>query len=115
LEEEEFKRVRTFIRENPGATIIETAEGTGVDEQKIFRFLREGRLISQGLQSSASLRCERCGQPVSEGRYCRSCKAELESELKESLSDISARQRASNRDRERMFIMEQKPNKKGNR
>ena len=44
-EEDEFKVVRLYP-ENPGATITETAEATGVAEQTILRFLRDGRLLS---------------------------------------------------------------------
>ena len=84
-EEEEFKVVRSFIREHSGATITETAEATGVDEQKILRFLREGRLISRGLQASSTLECERCGRVLSEGRYCRDCREELDREIKQTL------------------------------
>ena len=50
-EEEDFKLVRTYIRENPGATIIEVSEATEIDEQTILRFLKEGRLVSRGLSA----------------------------------------------------------------
>jgi flagellar operon protein (TIGR03826 family) len=113
-EEEEFKIVRSYVREHSGATITETAEATGVDEHKILGFLRDGRLISRGLQASVTLECERCGMSIPEGRYCRSCREELERELKQSLSRNSPRPEApeSTRDREKIHILDKRGNKK---
>lgn len=43
-DEKDFKIIKEYIDENPGANISEVAEGTGVDTKKIIEFLREGRL-----------------------------------------------------------------------
>lgn len=114
-EEEEFKLVRSYIREHPGATIMDTSEATEVDEQKILRFLRDGRLVSRGLQASVTLECERCGQTIGEGRYCRTCLTELDRELKETVSGSSPQREAPPRDRERIHIMDNKGYKKEGR
>lgn len=114
-EEEEFKVVRSFIREHSGATIIETAGATGVDEHKILRFLREGRLISQGLQASSTLECERCGRILFEGRYCRECREELDREIKQTLLKAPPRQEEEasikTRDREKIHILNNRESK----
>lgn len=106
-EEDEFKIVRTYIRENPGATITETAEATGVAEQTILRFLREGRLVSRGLQASSTLECERCGRKITEGRYCTSCQQELEREVRQTMASYTPRKETpvSTRDRDKIHIM----------
>lgn len=108
-EEEEFRVVRNYVRDHPGATVFDTAEATGVDEEKILRFLREGRLISRGLQSSAVFRCESCGKVVDPGvRYCRECVQKLDRELKKHIPEAPqpAPSRETTRERERMHIME---------
>ena len=113
-EEDEFKIVRTYIRENPGATITETAEATGVAEQTILRFLREGRLVSRGLQASSTLECERCGRKITEGRYCTSCQQELEREVRQTMSSYTPRREtpAPALDRDKIHILNGRINKK---
>ena len=71
-EEEEFKKVRDYLRENRGADINVVAEETGVGTKKILRYLREGRLeVSEGI--SNFLKCEKCGVSIKTGKYCKNC------------------------------------------
>lgn len=84
-EEDEFTLVRRWVRDHPGASIIETAEATGISQEKILRFLRDGRLISRGLKASSAFQCERCGILINEGRLCRECTFQLEGELRRTL------------------------------
>lgn len=109
-EEEEFRVVRTYVREHPGATIIETSEETGVDEETILIFLREGRLISRGLKASADIRCERCGVVIEDGHYCRACLAELDGQFKRTLDSSRTSQSAD--PAHGMHIMETREPKK---
>lgn len=72
LEEEEFEKVRVYLRENRGADINQVSDETGVPTKKIFKYLREGRLeVSDGM--SDFLKCEKCGISIRSGQYCRSC------------------------------------------
>lgn len=82
-EEDEFQLVRRYVRDHPGAGVIEVAEETEVEEDKILQFLRDGRLQSKGL--TASLRCERCGQTISSGRFCDICVSEVNAEIQGQL------------------------------
>ncbi|MGE5373244.1 MAG: TIGR03826 family flagellar region protein [Solirubrobacterales bacterium] len=84
-EEDQFKKVRTYVRDHPGATVTQTAEACEVDEEMIIRYLREGRLISKALKASVSITCERCGATISEGRFCRSCAVKLNNALQNSI------------------------------
>ena len=47
-EEQEFEKVRDYLRENRGADINVVSEKTGVSTKKILRYLKEGRLQSTG-------------------------------------------------------------------
>jgi len=76
-EEIEFKKVKEYVYDNPGATISETSQETGVSVEKIIRFLREERLEIKSEESNMVLECERCGVPIKSGRYCERCKREL--------------------------------------
>lgn len=72
-EEEDFALIRDYLRQNPGAGIAEVSRVTGVAERKIISFLRAGRLILKNSEHSPSLKCERCGRDISDGRYCPEC------------------------------------------
>lgn len=104
-DEENFKVVREYIYENEEATITEVAEETGVDEDKILRYLREGRLEIIGDNSALILECERCGKGIKTGRFCDECAKELEKELKSGFTNTKERQ---DRKREKMHTAERK-------
>ncbi|NPV91566.1 MAG: flagellar protein [Firmicutes bacterium] len=76
-EEKEFVTVRQYVRDHEGATISAVSEATGISEEKIIRFLKDGRLVSRGLVLEGQLACERCGKPVAEGNMCDTCRADI--------------------------------------
>ena len=80
LEEDEknFKLVRRFIKENPKVALEVVAEATGVDEEQLRSYLRDGRLQSAEL-SGPILECQRCGKPIHQGMYCVICASEIKS------------------------------------
>lgn len=79
-EEEEYIIVRKYVRDHPGANVFEVADETGIEEEKILHFLKDGRLQSRGF--ATSLECERCGKKISSGRFCEVCKSSLDSEIR---------------------------------
>ncbi len=76
LENEEFKVVKDFLYDHPNANMQEVAEKTGVEEEVIMRFLRDGRLAISD-SSSVSIYCEKCGAPIKSGRFCEKCQSKL--------------------------------------
>lgn len=104
-EEDEYQVVRRYVRDNPGAGVIEVAEETGVEEDKILQFLRDGRLHTKGL--TASLRCERCGQIIDSGRFCANCINEVNAEIQGHLPQNKgeeAKKEPRSRVRDKMHI-----------
>lgn len=83
---EDFKRVKEYIYDNPNATIGEVAEEAEVSEKKIFEFLRQGKLELKSENGNLFLDCEKCGVPISSGRFCDKCTASLQRELQGSIS-----------------------------
>jgi len=80
LDDEEFEKVRTFLRDFPGATIREVTDNTGVSPVKINRWLREERLeVSEN--SPIALNCEKCGVRIRSGRFCIECSKTLAREM----------------------------------
>ncbi len=77
-EEEKFQKVKDYLWDHPKATVEEVHEETGVEEELIIKFVKDGRLIAEGLDlENIVLECERCGTAIANGRFCSSCKDEL--------------------------------------
>ncbi len=45
--DKQFSMIRDYIYDHPGSKMIEVARATGVKEDVILRFLREGRLAAR--------------------------------------------------------------------
>ncbi len=79
-EEENFIKVRDYLRENRGTDINIVSEETGVSTKKILKYLREGRLeVSDGMADF--LKCEKCGVSIKSGQYCRTCLEKVSKDL----------------------------------
>lgn len=79
-EEDEFEKVRVFVRDYPGATVQEVSRETEVAVQTIHRFLKEGRLeVSES--SPIALQCENCGARIKSGRFCIECSKRLANDM----------------------------------
>ncbi|GAA0484877.1 membrane protein [Salinibacillus aidingensis] len=81
-EEAAFEKVYSYIRkkENRRATLSEVAEATGVEERLIMKFVKERRLHTSQFPNLA-YDCERCGNPIQEGKICGNCRDELQRDL----------------------------------
>lgn len=80
IDEEEYEKVRAFLRDFPGANMKEVSDNTGVSPNKINRWLKEERLeVSEG--SPVALNCESCGVRIRSGRFCIECSKGLAREM----------------------------------
>jgi flagellar operon protein (TIGR03826 family) len=76
----DYDLVRTYLRKNPGANMVEVNRETGVELGKIEEFIRQGRLLSY---SKLQVACEICGEPITGGRLCDDCRRGFRSEESE--------------------------------
>ncbi|MBX6378060.1 MAG: MerR family transcriptional regulator, partial [Clostridia bacterium] len=74
-EEQEYERVRAFLRDRPGATPEEVVEATDVPLERVLEWLREGRLEVR--QWGSVLTCRGCGVPIEAGAFCAACRERL--------------------------------------
>lgn len=81
-EEAEFQIVKQYIYDYPGVNMAVVAQETGVSIEKIMRFLREERLELTSDSDNLILECERCHVPIKSGRFCDSCKNDLDKGFK---------------------------------
>ncbi|MEC5422863.1 hypothetical protein QGM71_05035 [Virgibacillus sp. C22-A2] len=81
-EEKAFDLVYRFLHEqkNREATMIEVAEGTGVSEKLISKFIKDKRLLTSQFPKLA-YPCERCDKNIVTGMLCSSCAQELKNEM----------------------------------
>lgn len=83
-EAREFNRVKDFIYANPGVTMIEVEEATGVPIRQITEYLRAGRLEIPN-NSLIFIKCEKCGQDIRSGRFCADCVHKMSAQMKKQL------------------------------
>ena len=83
-DEEDFKKIKEYLDEYPGANIAEVERETGVESKKIIEFLKEGRLEVAD-DANILLSCERCGTSIRTGRFCEKCAVEMQKEFKQSI------------------------------
>ncbi|TZE83146.1 TIGR03826 family flagellar region protein [Calorimonas adulescens] len=80
-DEEDYKKVKDFLYKYPGASIMEVSEATGVEPDKIWDFLKQGKLEISQENTSILLSCERCGKPIRSGRFCDECLKKIRSQF----------------------------------
>ena len=92
--EKDFQKVKDYIRNNPNKGIREVADECEVSEKQIKNWVREERLeFSKG---AGVLNCETCGAPISTGRFCEKCKAQMTGNLNASIkSELDAKKKAA--------------------
>lgn len=98
-EDRQFDLVYSFMRkrENRMATSHQITEATGVTEEMIFRFVKQGRLQITKFPN-LGYPCDQCGALISQGKICDGCRNSLQRDLT-SLADQEKKEesRRSNR------------------
>ncbi len=79
--EDKFQEVKTFINENPGATVEIVSKECNVAAKQIKQWVREERLVFSG-DSVHGIECEQCGAMIRSGRFCNACKMKLQTDFK---------------------------------
>lgn len=78
--EEEFQKVKAYVRQQPNASVSQVAEECEVTTDQIRQWLREERLYLTG--ESPQLTCDGCGTMIMSGKLCDKCKNETINALK---------------------------------
>lgn len=89
LEEEDFKRIKDYLYQNPGSSLSQVSIELDISIERIKRFLKEGRLEIVGNGGNFILECERCGKPIKTGRFCYECSVNLSGRFKNAAKEIS--------------------------
>ena len=89
-DEEDFKKVKAYLWDNPGATLSEVSTVLGISVEKVRSFLKEGRLEIISNDGNMILECEKCGKSIKSGRLCDDCTRGLSNELRSTASQMSS-------------------------
>lgn len=81
-EEMAYDKVSTYLkkRENRTATMLQVVQDTGVSEDLIHKFIKQGR-IKLVQFPNLTYPCETCGNPIQTGKLCEQCLTELRKDL----------------------------------
>lgn len=75
-EQEEFRKVSDYLKENPKAPVGKVVEDTEVSYTTIEEYIREGRL--KVIPTGITLQCQVCGKDIRSGRMCDACRTHLQ-------------------------------------
>jgi len=105
LEEEDFKRIKEYLYENPGASLTQVSTELDVSVELIRRFLKEGRLEITNENGNLVLECENCGKSIKSGRFCAECERELASGFRNAAQQIRSELDSQTATRQKSFGM----------
>ena len=89
-DEDDFKRVKEYLYENPGAIITQVSTELDISIEKIKRFLKDGRLEITSTEGNMVLECENCGKAINTGRFCNECERDLAAGFKSVASQMKS-------------------------
>ncbi|MDP4094777.1 MAG: MerR family transcriptional regulator [Bacillota bacterium] len=89
-EEEDFKKVKEYLYQNPGATMSEVSQVLDVSVERIKAYLKDGRLEIVGDEANIILECEACGKSIKTGRFCNECQKNLSKEFRNVAGDMGS-------------------------
>ena len=78
--EEKFQDVKTYINDNPMASISQISKDCDISIKQIEQWVREERLYFSD-DSPIGIECEMCGATIKSGKYCENCKSTMANQL----------------------------------
>ena len=94
--DEIFVEVRNYIYEHSNATLDEIIDNTSAEEKEVIGWLQEGRLIMSA-DAPPMLKCDCCGVPIREGRFCDRCMTKLRNEIAAKIEPADSGEENKNR------------------
>lgn len=105
LLDEKFQNTKTYIRENPRASIQEVSEECEVSVAQIKRWVREERLAFTE-DSQIGIECESCGAMIRTGRFCESCKTRMANQFGGLYEKPKVEPKKKEREKEKMRFLD---------
>lgn len=102
VREDDFQKVKEYIRDNPMTGVADVAEATNVSVHQIRQWIREERLMLSDVSATAGINCESCGRPIQTGRLCPSCKRQMKNEFSNAFTGTVAAKPQADKNGDRM-------------
>lgn len=90
-ENEKIDLLKHFVDENPHATLEQLQRISELTEEEILGYIRDNRLIVES--DALKVRCESCGTPIIQGRFCRECRDRLSKGFSSAAAPLKARRK----------------------
>ena len=87
-DEKIFELVCEFIRKNPGAPLSEVSKELEISYDKLLKYVKEGRLQIRSGNGGFYRFCEKCGEMITEGKYCDHCEYHISTVLDVSKKNL---------------------------
>ncbi len=104
-DEEDFKRVKDYLYDNPKASVTQVSVDLDISVEKIRRYLKDGRLEIANDEGNLILECEKCGRSIKTGRFCQDCERTLTSGLRDVASQFRSEIESQRSSRSNAFAM----------
>lgn len=88
LDEDDFKKIKEYLYDNPRAGLNQVSIELDISVEKIKRFLKDGRLEILSDDGNMILECESCGKSIKSGRYCSECERDLTMNLRNTANEM---------------------------
>lgn len=88
-DEDNFKKVKLYLYDNPKATIYDVSKELDISIQLLKKYLREGRLEIMGTTEEPSILCQHCGEPIPKCRYCARCAKSFTNNLQSATKEMT--------------------------
>lgn len=91
-DEDAYRKIYEYVTDRKNdriAPIAEIAKELDISERVIKRLVKAGRFAIAGLDWTP-INCERCGVPIAEGMYCKSCKDALAKGMSRMATQLGA-------------------------
>ncbi|MDZ5471944.1 TIGR03826 family flagellar region protein [Bacillus sp. 31A1R] len=104
-EEKDYETVYQFLRkrENRAATMEQVVEETGVEEDIILKFIRQGRLKVTSFPN-LGYPCQKCGKIIQREKVCPPCAEQLRKELELHKNEEERKREIEKRDKQATYF-----------
>ncbi len=74
--DEKYAEVKQYVYDHPGCNINDVVNDMEVSQAQVKKWIREEKLTFAE-NSDIAIFCEKCGERILTGRFCKKCKAEM--------------------------------------
>ena len=72
-DEEIFDKVSFYIRDHPGVPLTVVSKELDISYDRLMKYVKEGRLQVRAENGEIYKFCEKCGEMITQGRFCKHC------------------------------------------